>query len=67
MSDPILSRMFNLMYPIGSVYISVNSNNPAKLFGGQWTQIKDRFLLACGNTYSNRFYRRRSKSSATRK
>lgn len=53
MSDPILKRMFNLMYPVGSVYISVNNTNPANLFGGTWEQIKDRFLLACGSTYAN--------------
>lgn len=46
-----INNMFNLIYPVGSVYISVNSTNPASLFGGTWTQIKDRFLLACGSTY----------------
>lgn len=40
-------------YPIGSIYISVNSTNPSTYFGGSWTQIKDRFLLACGSSYSN--------------
>ena len=39
--------------PIGSIYISVNSTNPANYFGGTWEQIKDRFLLACGNSYGN--------------
>ena len=39
--------------PIGSIYISVNSTNPSTYFGGTWQQIKDRFLLACGSTYSN--------------
>lgn len=38
--------------PIGSIYISVNSTNPSTYFGGTWVQIKDRFLLCCGNTYS---------------
>lgn len=52
MSDPILKRMFNLMYPIGSVYISVNNTNPAILFGGTWVQIKDKFLLSAGDTYA---------------
>lgn len=33
--------------------MSVNSTSPESLFGGTWTQIKDVFLLACGNTYSN--------------
>ena len=41
------------VYPVGSVYISVNSTSPASLFGGTWTQIKDTFLLSAGDTYSN--------------
>ena len=40
------------MYPVGSIYISVNATNPTALFGGTWEQIKDRFLLAAGNTYA---------------
>lgn len=44
---------FNAIYPIGSVYMSVASTSPSVLFGGTWEQIKDCFLLACGDTYSN--------------
>lgn len=40
-------------YPIGSIYMSVNNINPSNFFGGTWEQIKDRFLLSCGDTYSN--------------
>ena len=43
----------DIIYPVGSIYISVNSTNPSTYYGGTWVQIKDRFLLACGNTYSN--------------
>lgn len=43
----------DLFYPIGSIYMSVNSISPDILFGGQWEQIKDRFLLACGDIYEN--------------
>lgn len=43
----------NLIYPIGSIYISTNSTNPGTLFGGTWEQIKGRFLLGQGNNTSN--------------
>ena len=45
--------LLNLVYPIGSIYWSSNNTNPATLFGGTWTQIKDRFILAAGDYYSN--------------
>lgn len=41
------------VYPVGAIYMSVNSTNPSTLFGGTWEQIKDRFLLACGSSYAN--------------
>lgn len=43
----------DILYPIGSVYMSTNSTSPATLFGGTWKQIKDRFLLACGDSYKS--------------
>lgn len=39
------------MYPVGSIYLSVNNVNPGTIFGGTWEQIQDRFLLAAGSTY----------------
>lgn len=39
-------------YPVGAIYISANSVSPASLFGGSWERLKDRFLLAAGDTYS---------------
>lgn len=42
-----------MSYPIGSIYQSTNSTNPSNIFGGTWSQIKDRFLLACGDNYAN--------------
>ena len=41
----------DLIYPVGSIYISMNSTNPSTLFGGTWVQIKDKFLLSAGDTY----------------
>ena len=39
-------------YPVGSVYISFVSTSPASLFGGEWTQIRDRFLVGVGSSYA---------------
>jgi hypothetical protein len=41
----------DMIYPVGSIYMSVNSTSPAILFGGYWEQIQDRFLLSAGSTY----------------
>ena len=40
------------LYPVGSIYLSVNDTNPATFIGGTWEQIKDRFLLAAGDAYT---------------
>ena len=42
----------NMIYPIGSIYMSVNDVEPSMLFGGGWERIEDRFLLACGPNFS---------------
>lgn len=52
-SAPFKELTFDDVYPVGSIYLSVNNVNPSTLFGGTWEQIKDKFLLAAGNTYSN--------------
>lgn len=44
-----LSTMWDLIYPVGSIYMSVNDVSPTVLFGGNWEAINDRFLLAAGN------------------
>lgn len=46
-----ISTVLDKVYPVGAIYMSVNSTNPQNLFGGTWVQIKDRFLLAAGTTY----------------
>lgn len=47
-----VNDVINIMYPVGSIYMSVNSVNPSILFGGTWEKIEDRFLVATG-TYFN--------------
>ena len=47
-----VDNMVDLIYPVGSIYMSANDTSPSILFGGEWERIKDRFLLAAGDTYS---------------
>lgn len=47
------NNILNTVYPVGSIYMSVNATSPATLFGGTWSQLKDRFLLGAGDSYSN--------------
>ena len=60
-SNPVEGQLFfqtatnlvlDMVYPVGSIYMSVNATSPSTLFGGTWEQIRDRFLLAAGNSYS---------------
>jgi hypothetical protein len=44
--------LLDLIYPVGSIYMSVSDVSPASFFGGTWSRIQDRFLLAAGSTYS---------------
>lgn len=46
------SDIVNLVYPVGSIYTSVNSTSPGTLFGGTWEQLKDQILLGAGDTYT---------------
>lgn len=49
---PMPKSLVDLLYPVGSIYISMKNVNPATLFGGTWVQLKDRFLLAAGEKYN---------------
>lgn len=51
MFELIKGRIWKECYPVGSIYMSVNSTDPSTLFGGSWEQIKDTFLLASGSLY----------------
>lgn len=50
--DALKLLMLDTIYPVGSIYMSVNNVSPSTLFGGTWEAIQDRFLLAAGESYS---------------
>lgn len=47
-----LQNQINEIYPVGSVYLAMNDISPASIFGGVWEKIKDKFLLASGDSYT---------------
>lgn len=46
------STVIDKIYPVGSIYMSVNSTSPATFIGGTWERIQDTFLLGAGSTYA---------------
>lgn len=50
--DSAYGRILSSVYPVGSIYMSVAATSPATLFGGTWEQLKDRFLIGAGGSYS---------------
>lgn len=44
-------NLIDLIYPVGSIYMSVSASDPALLFGGTWARLQDRFLLAASDNY----------------
>lgn len=44
-------HLIDLVYPVGSIYMSVSSTSPEILFGGTWERLKDQFLLGAGDIY----------------
>lgn len=46
-----LYDIFELIYPVGIIIELATNTNPKDLFGiGEWEQIKDRFILAAGDS-----------------
>ena len=37
-TNKAINEIANIIYPVGSIYMSVNNTNPKTLFGGTWTE-----------------------------
>ena len=46
------SGLLDLIYPVGSIYMSANATSPASFIGGSWERIQGRFLLAASSSYT---------------
>ena len=44
-------EMLNLIYPVGSYYISAENKYPGNFLIGDWEQITNRFLIGAGDKY----------------
>jgi len=47
-----IDRAASMIYPVGSIYLSMSEADPAALFGGVWERLEDVFLLAAGEAYA---------------
>ena len=48
------SDLLDLVYPVGAIYMSVNSASPATFIGGTWERLQNRFLVGASDTVSSR-------------
>lgn len=49
------AHIIDLIYPVGSIYTSLNNTSPATLFGGTWTALNSCFLLGAGQPGTSDF------------
>lgn len=45
--------ILDLIYPVGSIYMSAAATDPKDLLGGTWKQIGGRFLIGAGSNEAN--------------
>lgn len=45
-------NLMDVVYPVGSIYLTVNNVSPASSIGGTWTQIENCLLAASGDKYN---------------
>lgn len=46
-------NLLDIVYPVGSIYISVNNVSPANSVGGTWEKIEDKFLKGASSNESS--------------
>ena len=46
---PISQEIINIIYPIGSIYMSLNNINPSTMFGGSWQELTGSYIKLGGS------------------
>ncbi len=49
-------NLFDKVYPIGSVYLSMNNVNPSILFGGEWEKLENNIIVGSGSTINDYYW-----------
>ena len=44
-------NLLELLYPVGSIYFSINAESPASVVGGTWTAVEDAFLMGASELH----------------
>lgn len=52
---PNFVNLLDIIYPVGSMYFSVNNVSPASSVGGIWEQIKDANIAAAGDKFAKEY------------
>lgn len=47
-----MRTIIDTIYPVGSYFWSSEDKDPSTFLGGTWEQVKDKFVLAAGDTYA---------------
>lgn len=48
-----IKAAWQIIYPVGSIYITTDTVDPAVRFGGTWEQLKQKFLIAADDESEN--------------
>lgn len=46
------TTLLDVVYPVGSIYMSANNTSPEIFLGGTWAKLENRFLLGASSSYS---------------
>lgn len=49
--EEIKTKLIDFIYPVGSIYMSMDDIHPDMKFGGVWDRITDRYIVGAGCTY----------------